>query len=384
LRLPPLRSEGARRALLRGLLALEAAVPVSRGVVAELAGHAPDLLVLAPHLMPGFRHSEYVKAARSLGVPTCMCIASWDNLTTKQLIRELPDRVVVWNAIQAGEAMRLHGVPEERIRVTGAQPFDEWLRREPRPRAGFLERVGLDPDRPYVLYVSGALFPGPLTEAEWVRDRWLPALRADPRLRDLGVLVRPPPRRLEQWEAVSFDGMPGVAVWPPHDVPMPVDEESRADFFDSIHWSAAVVGINTTAMIEAAVVGRPVHTVLVPEFHESQRGTHHFNYLLEIGGGVVETADSLEEHRERLAAAIAGEDGGAERRAAFLEAFVRPHGADRPALPYVVDAIETAAGLRPSPTPRAVEALRLPVRAVLRGTIEAARLRTRLRRAIAR
>ena len=41
----------------------------------------------------------------------------------------------------------------------------------------------------------------------------------------------------------------------------PVDTASRADYFDSIYHAAAVVGINTTAQIESAIVGRPVHTL---------------------------------------------------------------------------------------------------------------------------
>ena len=99
---------------------------------------------------------------------------------------------------------------------------------------------------------------------------------------------------------------------------MPVDEETRADFFDSIFHSAAVVGINTTAMIEAAVVGRSVHTVLDPAFANSQRNAFHFDYLLEVGGGAVRAAESYDAHRANLAAAVAGEDDDAVRREAFL------------------------------------------------------------------
>src|SRR3712207_6916201 len=47
-------------------------------------------------------------------------------------------------------------------------------------------------------------------------------------------------------------------------------------FYDSLHHAAAVVGVNTTAMIEAAIVGRPVLTVLDDAFALTQRGTLHF------------------------------------------------------------------------------------------------------------
>ena len=349
-----MRIEAVRRTFWLLLDALERSLPSNRDLEAELRELAPDVLVLVPHLMPGGRHSEYVKAARATGIPTCMCIASWDNLSSKQQLRDVPDRVVVWNRFQRDEAVRLHGMPDERIVVTGAQSFDQWFDRAPGGREEFCARVGLDPNRPYVLFVGGALFPGTQTEAEYVANVWIPELRADPRLAELQVLVRPHPRRRAQWADVPFDGLAGVSVWPPPDrVSMPVDEETRADFFDSLAHSDAVVGINTTAMIEAAAVGRRVHALLPPSFADSQSGTYHFDYLLEVGGGIVESAASSEEHREQLVATLAGrEDGWEERRRRFLVEFVRPHGLDQPALPLVLESIEDVAALRPSPPAR--------------------------------
>jgi hypothetical protein len=252
--------------------------------------------------------------------------------------------VVVWNETQVREAVEIHGVPRERVVVTGAQSFDLWFDWPPRPREAFAHRVGLDPAKPYVLYLGGSLFPGELTEAEWVRDRWLPALRAHPTLGAAGVLVRPHPSRMPEWEAVALQDAHDVAVWPLGGNEMPVDDAARADFFDSVHHSAAVVGLNTSAMIETAIVGRPVLMLLVPEFHDSQFGTFHFDYLLSVAGGLPVLARSLDEHLGQLAETLAGNDhGAAERNRRFVSEFVRPHGLDRPATPLVVDAIERVA-----------------------------------------
>jgi hypothetical protein len=379
-----MRIEPVRRTLWRFLDALERSLPSNRDLEAELRELAPDVLVLVPHLMPGGRHSEYVKAARAIEVPTCMCIASWDNLSSKQQLREAPDRLVVWNRIQHDEAVRLHGIDPARIVITGAPSFDQWFEHRPRPREEFAARVGLAPDRPYLLFVAGALFPAELTEAEYVRDVWIPQLREDPRFRDVQLLIRPHPRRLDQWRAVSFDALPDVAVWPREEASMPVDTETRDDFFDSIHHSAAVVGLNTTAMIEAAIVGRSVHTLLAPEFADSQTGTSHFDYLLSVGGGLLRVARSLEEHRDQLVDTIAGGDGEAgKRRRRFLEEFVRPRGLDLPALPLVVDAIESTARLgptRPERGPLRVVPLRLALIAGLESARAVARAARRLRR----
>src|SRR5712691_5794079 len=108
------------------------------------------------------------------------------------------------------------------------------------------------------------------------------------------------------WRDVDLGDLAGVVF--PREAHAPTDEESKADYYDSIFHSAAVVGINTSAMIEAAIVGRSVLTILDPEYERVQRGTLHFRYLLEVGGGFVSVAESLGEHVAQLEHALAGAD----------------------------------------------------------------------------
>jgi hypothetical protein len=173
-------------------------------------------------------------------------------------------------------------------------------------------------------------------------------------------------------------------MWPRGGNEMPVDDAARADFFDSIHHCEVVVGLNTSAMIEAAIVDRPVLALLVPEFAESQAGTFHFDYLLSVGDGLLRLAGSLDEHLGQLEEALAaGPQQATERNRRFVESFVRPHGLDRPATPLVVDAIESLAGSH-THAPRA-DAWRLaPVRAGLAAYIYAKALRWKLGRLLGR
>ena len=79
----------------------------------------------------------------------------------------------------AREARDIHGIPTERVVVTGAQCFDQWFEWTPRPREEFCPRVGLDPERPYLLYVAGSLAHTAPPEVDLVNE-WLapPALDA--------------------------------------------------------------------------------------------------------------------------------------------------------------------------------------------------------------
>ncbi len=360
--LPVLRTQAGLRWMGRLAEAVEQAIPTSARIDRYIAQHDPDVVLLTPNLMPGSVQSWTITSAQALGLPTAVCVASWDNLSSKQLLRVRPDVVTVWNETQKREAIELHGVPEDRIAVTGAQVYDPWFDWRPRPRDAFCERIGLPHDRPFVLYVAGALFPAAITEPEWVAA-WLQALRssADPVLRDLSVVIRPHPKRTHEWEAIDLEAWENVLLWP-RQGEMPVAKDARADFFDSIFHSAGVVGINTSAMIEAGIVGRRVHTVLVPEFTGSQRGTFHFHYLTDVAGGLLQVANDMEELVAQLRESIAAGGGTQEDNREFLEAFVRPHGLDRPAAEVFAEVVAglVARGRGPAspPPPIAIRALR--------------------------
>lgn len=329
-------------AMIRGLVTLEEAIPSGRQVELFLEAVRPDVVLVTPLVTDASPQTDVVKSARRLGIPTGLCVASWDHLTTKGMIRCIPDAVMVWNETQKIEATSLHGVPPSRVVVTGAQPFDRWFGRQPTAtREEFCRRVDLPPDRPFVLFVgSTASISTPDAEAHFVRQ-WIGAIRAsaDPAVRDLAVLIRPHPYNPGSWGSFEVAGLGAVAVWPRHGA-NPVNEGDRADYFHSLYHCAAVVGINTSAMIEAAIVGRPVHTILAGEFDATQLGTLHFRYLLPANGGFLRVASDLREHVALLADTLdrSGEVQNQLRR--FLRTFVRPHGLDTPCTPVVVEAIE--------------------------------------------
>jgi hypothetical protein len=292
-----------------------------------------------------------LRSARRLGIPSALLVHSWDNLTNKGLIHEAPDRVVVWNEAQRDEAVKLHGIPSEAVRVTGAQGFDHWFDAQPSTtREELARRVGLPADRPYLLYTCSSQFIAP-DEVEFLRE-WLARVRAEERLAELGVLIRPHPQHTAQWEGIDF-GDPRVAVWPPPGGEMPAGAQARAGYYDSIHHSQAVVGINTSALIEAAIQRRPVLTVLTERYRGSQEGTLHFHYLADgdgdgDGGGLLRVARDFPEHLDQLAATLDTDGAEEERARRFLERFVRPHGLEEPATARLVACVEELADVRPA------------------------------------
>lgn len=333
------------RAFSTALRLAEAAIPSEPLFDLFIKYEQPDLVLVTPLVDYGSYQTDYVKSAHRLGVPVVFVPFSWDNLTNRGLIRIEPDRVLVWNDMQKREAVELHGVSPERVIVTGAPRFDEFFAMTPATTwEAFCAQSGLSPASLFLLYVCSSEFVAP-REVEFVR-RWIGELRqaSDPCVRSCGVLVRPHPAHLKQWRDVDLSEFSNAALWS--------DKETlNADqgLYDSIYHSAAVVGLNTSAMIEAGILGKPVHTILASDFAGGQEQTLHFEYLRAQHGGLLHEGRSFDEHVQQLATTLRTVDAGRQRSLDFAERFVRPRGRTAAVTPLMVEEIERAARIEKRP-----------------------------------
>jgi hypothetical protein len=327
------------RALVKRTLELaESLIPSEQYYELFIRSHAPDVVLVTPLIDFGSYQTDYVKSARRLGIPVVFLPFSWDNLTNRGLIRIAPDRTLVWNELQKREAVSYHDLSPTDVIVTGAPRFDDFFVMQPAPREEFCARAGLDASRPFLLYLCSSYFVAP-DEVEFVRA-WARSVRRDNALRTCGILVRPHPANPEAWSSVDFQGIENASVW---------TEQPRVQadpaLYDSLHHAAAVVGLNTSAMIEAGILGKSVFTIKAPEFSGGQEQTLHFHHLLARNGGLVEVAQDLSQHLRQVTDALADPEPGLVRSRKFIESFVRPRGIDRSVAPIVVDEIELAAKL---------------------------------------
>ena len=357
------RSPRAVRALSRALQRVERALPQDPRFEHYLRRERPDVVLVSPLVHIGTQGQvQLLRAARRRGIPTGLLVHSWDNLTTKGLIHEVPDMVAVWNEDQVREAVEMHGVPRDRLVVTGAPTYDQWFDWEASSTGEeFRAAVGLRRDRPYLLYLCSSYFIAP-KEEEYVA-RWLDRLRASehPELREVGVLIRPHPVAGDPWRQWDHTRWTNVAVHPRMGAD-PVNRNAKAEYFHSIHHSAAVIGVNTSALIETAIVGRAVHTLVVPEYRDTQDGTLHFRYLSRENGGPLVVSRSFDKHAAGLKRALRGDVAEDEAVRAFVHRFVRPLGESVRATDVLADAIVALGNTRiargPQPHTRVSQGLR--------------------------
>lgn len=356
-RTPGLRSGAGIAAAARALALSERSLPPDPVCLRYLARLRPDAVLVTPLVEFGSPQLDWLKAAQWAGIPAALCVASWDNLTNKGLIQLEPDRIFLWNEFQKREAVELHGLPPGKVVVTGAQCYDKWFDRRPsRTRAELCAAAGLPADRAIVTYLCSSPFIAGAREPAFVA-RWAERLRTSEHaaLREASILVRPHPQNTDPWRDVDLGRFRNAAIWPRAGI-NPIDAARQSDFFDTLHHSAGIVGINTSAMIEAGIAGKPVFTIAAPEFRDTQEGTLHFRYLAE--GGLLEMAADLDEHVLQLARALDGAEGRRQRVLRFMESFVRPAGLAVACTPILAGAIEDLAARGGASDPARVAAAR--------------------------
>jgi hypothetical protein len=268
-------------------------------------------------------------------IPTIVAVASWDNLTTKGVFQVMPDLTLVWNRVQIDEAIRLHDVPANKVIATGAPVFDPWFELQPTvDRASYCRQMGLEPEQPYVLYLCSSK-----TIAEDERafvEEVAEGLRQPEATRHVNLVVRPHPLHADIWK--DYTGR--LTIWP-RQGDMPDSTEARQDFFHALHFSAAAIGINTSALLEAAIADRPCLTIMAERYRDTQQDISHFQYLL--NGDYLELAADISQAAELIARILCGADAKRDNRHRFVRDFLRPWGIERPAAGLMAQVVEAAA-----------------------------------------
>lgn len=319
----------------------ESRLPIVPAIRDYLRRLAPDILVAIPLISGDSREGEYVQAAKAMGIPTVFSMFSWDNITTKGTFHSSPNFYIVWNQALARELVELHGIPQEQIYITGAQRFDRLIDTVDGyilPREEFCRIAGLDTDKKYILYVcSTFILDGQLKKSldedvlvlEITRD-----LECHKETKDIQILVRPHPQNSTIIPALLAEDGKNISVFP-NPGEFPDTEEKRRMFYNSIYHSIAVVGVNTTAFLEAAALDKPCVTVIDEVSSETQQ-LPHFHHLADAG--FLETVHNTSELAQILKNINTGVDAHADNRRQFVKDFLRPTG--HPAVATYVDLLE--------------------------------------------
>lgn len=220
-----------------------------------LHDHAPALLFAGD--VQNDTDVFFMAAARRLKIPIVGMVRSWDNLTSKGLLRILPDFLVVHNEVEAAEAETYHGMPRDRIRIIGVPHYDRYINHPSASREEFFRSIGAPFSKRLILFAPvGDRYLSPnhtdLVVVELL-DQTLPP--------DCHILVRLPPtdtvKSIEEYRSsrVTIERPTRRFKTLRNAELSPEDDRHLAD---TLFWSDLVISGPSTMCVDAAVFDKPV------------------------------------------------------------------------------------------------------------------------------
>lgn len=302
------------------LKGFETFLPPDKHIKQSLKEKKPDVVVVTPVNMRFSEEIEYLKAAKSLNIPTVLPVLSWDNLTTKGLIHICPDRLFVWNEVQKKEAEMIHQIPEHQIEITGAPFFDKWFTDidTGRTRTAFCREIGLPPEYPIILYLGSSA--NIIKDETWLlQELWETKKKHhDKNIRNAGIIFRPHPANYDHYVSLDCENL----VVLPKKGALPEDDPSKFDFLDSLKYCSLTVGVNTSGMLDAIINNKPCVAIKRDEFRKTQVMACHFKRLMETD--VLSIAESAEDVTRLALRIITGKNDKQEKMKSFISTFIRP------------------------------------------------------------
>ncbi|MBI4160707.1 MAG: CDP-glycerol glycerophosphotransferase family protein [Candidatus Yanofskybacteria bacterium] len=286
----------------------------------------PDLVVVTD------LHNEndvaLMQDARRRSIPIVGIVRSWDHLTSKGLLKIVPDFICTPNEFLKYDAQTLHGVPEEKIKIVGIPHYDQYFSHLSSSREKFTERLGVDPKTRFVLYAPfGSRYtPGNSVDRD-VIDCISQALPSAHKL-----IVRFPPT-----DSVDLDGFvvpqnvildrPGVHLSsrPEKFIRNELTREDDEWLQDTLSFSDVVISGLSTMSIDGAIFDKPVIVVGFDGYSQQphdQSVRRYFEYdyfqpLFRSGG--VRLAESVDDFRSFLAVYLADPKKDADGRRRLVQ-----------------------------------------------------------------
>lgn len=224
--------------------------------------YRPDAVFFA-HLF-GDVEVAILREARRRRIPTVGLINSWDKLTSRCILRLLPDTLIVHNERIREEAIRHDDMPSGRIVVTGVPNYDYLRSYRPVDRRTFCRRIGADPAKRIILYCPAGQSFTPdgdrlmlNTLEEFLHSGAIPAdaqilVRFQPNDQVSEELLRPRP-------GFVFD-RPGVRFAMERGGDWDMTFDDLRHLADTLHHSAIVITHVSSIILEAAILDKPIIT----------------------------------------------------------------------------------------------------------------------------
>lgn len=129
---------------------LDRFVSADKEIVRVFDQYMPDLVV-APDIVFAVDRL-FLRAARAKKIRTVGLMRSWDNITAKGVVQILPDCLILHTTRMKRQAITIVGMREEDTVVSGPPDIDDYYKKAPYSRDGFLAMLGIPVGRRIIMF----------------------------------------------------------------------------------------------------------------------------------------------------------------------------------------------------------------------------------------
>ena len=288
----------------------------------------PDLVFNCSHIH-GEQADLPLRIAQARGIPTAAFIFSWDNLTSRGRLFVPYDYYLLWNEDMRRQFLRLYPKTDPaRVLVTGTPQFDLHFQPENRwSREKTCREIGLDPERPYVLYCTGmdSDFPEEHRIVEAV-IRFLQEAdqRPRPQLAVRTYVKGTSPEMAALSRRFNHDVVFPAMRWDQRRM-MPLPEDGPL-YTNLLRHAALGINAASTVSLELMMLDKPVINLgleppgsRLPAYARFSRHVEYEHYRPVVNSGGVMVARSLDELRALIRSGLTEPDRDGTKRKAFIQ-----------------------------------------------------------------
>lgn len=235
----------------------------SETALARFGRQAPAVFLAMCPFRPN--QMSAVAAARHRSIPVVAFITSWDNLSTKTRLLLRYDRYLVWSESMRNELLASDpGIPAPSVEIVGVPMFDMFA--DPscfRSRAWLCQRLGLEPEKPIIVYCLGS--PNLIREEHGAVALLRSIAAPSEGLETCQVVVRPHPGFTGYRILDTISQFPRAVV---QRSALRTEEkgafQSREAILEGINTmrhADVVINLSSTVMMDAAIFDTPVINV---------------------------------------------------------------------------------------------------------------------------
>ena len=288
----------------------------------------PDLVFNCSHIHA--LEADYpMMIATQLGYTTAVFVFSWDNLFSRSRIFVDYDHYLMWNTEMKVQLMnQYHALRSENIHVTGTPQFDYHFKKEyVLSREALCEKVGLDKNRPFLLYTTGLDrdFPGEHHFVQAVIEavetgRFSPQPQLLVRRYIKGISQEVQSLSMKAYTDVIFPEVLWNEEWS-----MPLEQDYPI-YTSLLHHCAAGINVASTVSLELMILRKPVINIgMEPPGvrldYPTRFGRHveyeHYRPVVESGGVMV--ARTMQELLHHIQKGLSDPEAQADAQKRFID-----------------------------------------------------------------